>query len=99
MNQWHLSTEMVPRRDLAGYVEDLTYVLFQDLPGGEHTTGVCQYLLPLWDMIDNFGLKLNHIKIARRVEKNYGAGSAAAYRRAVDLWAKKMRAERQLASH
>jgi hypothetical protein len=98
LNQWRLSTEMVPRRDLARYVEDLTYVLFLDLPGGEHTTGVCQYL-PLWDMIDNFGLKLNHIKIARRVGKNYGAASAAAYRRAVDLWAKKMRGDRQLASH
>jgi hypothetical protein len=90
---------MVPRRDLARYVEDLTYVLFLDLPGVEHAAGVCQYLLPLWDMIDNFGLKLNHLKIARRVGKDYGAASAAEYRRAADLWAKKIRRERQLTSH
>lgn len=79
INQWGLSPEMVPRRDLARYVEDLT--------------------LPLWDMVDNFGLKLNHIKIARRVGKDYGADFAAEYRRTTDSWAKKMRAERQLIPH
>jgi hypothetical protein len=99
INQWRLSTETVPRRDLARYVEDLTYVLFMDLPGAEHAAGVCQYLLPLWDMIDNFGLKLNHVKIARRLGKDHGATLAAEYRRAADLWAKKMREERQLTPH
>ena len=87
MDRWRLGTEMVPRRDLARYVGDLTYVLFVDLPGIEHAAGVCQYLLPLWDMIDNFGLKLNHSKIARRLEKDHDAALAAAYRRAVRHWA------------
>jgi hypothetical protein len=99
VNQWRLSTELVPRRDLARYVEDLTYVLFLDLPGVEQAAGVCQYLLPLWDMIDNFGLQLDHVKIARRVGKDYGAALAAEYRRAADLWTKKMREDRQRTSH
>ena len=31
IDRWRLSTEMVPSRDLARYVEDLTHVLFLDL--------------------------------------------------------------------
>jgi hypothetical protein len=99
IDQWRLSTEMVPRRDLARYVEDLTYVLFLELPNSEHAAGVCQYLLPLWDLIDNFGLRLNHTKIARRLEKDHGALIAAEYRRASSLWGKKMRSVRQGTSH
>lgn len=98
-DKWRLGTEMVPRRDLSRYVEDLTYVLFVDLPNAEHTAAVCQYLLPLWDMIDNFGLKLNHAKIARRLERGHGVSVTKKYRNAVDLWQEKVRAGRRVASH
>lgn len=53
MDRWRLGTETVLRRDLARYVEDLTHILFLDLPGIERAAGVCQYLLALWDMVDN----------------------------------------------
>jgi len=70
--------------DLPGYVRSVTLVLLLDLQ--KDVDRVVDYLIPLWDLLKNHRLKLDHEALARQIEQDHGVNISGQYRKAVTRW-------------
>ena len=81
--------ELAPRRlveecDLSGYVRDVTLVLLLDLQ--DDVTLMASYLIPLWDLLSNHRVNLDHAALAQQIDRDHGVSIGDQYRDAVSRW-------------
>src|SRR5262245_3049371 len=70
--------------DLAGYVHGVTLVLLLDLR--KDVDRAVDYLIPLWDMLTNHHMTLDHEALAQQIERDHGVKVSGKYRKAVRRW-------------
>lgn len=70
--------------DLPGYVRGVTLVLLIDFH--EDVNRAVDYLIPLWDLLSNHHLNLDHGALAQEIERDHGVDVGAQYRKAVSRW-------------
>lgn len=81
--------EVQPRRpvkqyDLSGYVRDITLVLLLDLQ--DDVELMASYLIPLWDLLSNYRVNLDHAALAQQIDRDHGVPVGTQYRDAVSRW-------------
>jgi hypothetical protein len=70
--------------DLSTYVRDVTMVLLLDLR--DDVELVAGYLMPLWDLLSNYRVSLDHAALALEIDQDHGESVGAQYREAVSRW-------------
>jgi len=78
------SRQLIEDGDLSGYVHNITLVLLLDLR--EDVELMAGYLMPLWDLLSNYRVSLDHAALAQQIDQSYGVPVGAEYRRAVSRW-------------
>jgi hypothetical protein len=78
------SPQLIEVGDLSGYVRDMTLVLLLDLGGDIEIAA--NYLMPLWDLLSNYRLEIDHSSLARQIERAHGIPISVQYEDAVSRW-------------
>jgi hypothetical protein len=76
--------QLIEECDLTTYVRDVTMVLLLDL--SEDVELVAGYLMPLWDLLSNYQVSLDHTALALEIDHDHGEPVGAQYREAVTRW-------------
>jgi len=78
------SRMLIEEGDLSTYVRDVTMVLLLDLR--DDVELVAGYLMPLWDLLSNYRVSLDHAALALEIDQDHGEPVGAQYREAVSRW-------------
>src|SRR5262249_13721006 len=76
--------QLIEECEPSTYVRDVTMVLLLDLR--DDVELVAGYLMPLWDLLSNYRVSLDHAALALEIDQDHGEPVGAQYREAVSRW-------------